>query len=1475
MAAEVLRKEIEQLNLLPRRHDFKGFAHSQSIADYERQVSTSQPSLVSIIERLNALLNQVTPAVVPGLPLRIFTSRRLALDRSTEPVKELARLRNAVDAKACESLDELDKPRLLIARELGRRLSRRHMLHKNSMQSLELHCRILGHLSSVFCVAFDRTGRFIITGADDNLVKVWSATSGLLRFTLRGHSAEITDMTVSDDNTLLATGSVDKTVRVWCLQTAASLALFRSHTAMVTLISFLPFVDGDVRYLVSTGRDCIVNFYRYAAPTRVFEDRPLSFHERTSTGSRVISSCHSPGGNLVVVGDTHHFLRMYRVWRDRVEKIHDIQAHTDKVDSLVWAHGGLRFASGSHDGLAKVWHFEYNEWTSVVLDAKMRDERPASSVKNAYKVTMLCWSLEDDYVVTSGSDHVIRVWDSTSGQEIRQLLGHKDEAFVLTAHPVYREYMLSAGHDGFLMVWDIYDGTLVKRHQNQIDTRGNLPLFDFAISPEGTLVAAVDSHGHLSIFGVGTNQRAKMMPKEQFFHTDYMSVISDPDSGFTVDEEMELAPHLLPPPNFVDADGVMYADEIQRLVPGRDSFDPEHPERMFEPIWLKRVMVDKLPSSTVEMMNARLTELREVELNAIEREQKRVRVVVRTTNERVRVAGTPRDVSTREQVPALPPAEEIEEVMSADSSEDSTFTSTGQEDEDSDEEEDDSLETTDDSSDSDYCERQPRRRREDAEAGPNSATSARGGTQQSRRRQADVRTRRRVIISSEDDEGVTQQSPTGDADEPGPSMSRRAAAAQSRRRRQARRATLASVPSPSTQNEMLGPGIAVSGEDSSPGPSTSAGAASSSQAWASGGSERAKRRAAAAKHVVDFPTWMRLVQPLKFPYVAQLDDEVVYFRQGHELYLQSVAQQELYPITARMHPLAELNAEEFCIVDEVKYSRKPFRLTTVRLARIDENGVRSGLVFSVKYHDMENVPDFIILRHLYNESVSRRYQPGDRIETILDNHWWTGTVDKKEAHDEENYPRSNWYCLTVKWDTGEDEKMSPWDVQPLQQNRRSRLATEAEQLQFSAFPFADYEWVGAVTGVDACCNRLLDALEQLKDEPDIRPFAAPVNLEEYPEYSWNVDYPIDLQTIEQRARNKFYRRLRSCEQDIRYIAINASIFNEPRSVIVRNSRVLVETLIRYLRNAEYSDARALFDELKAAPESELVEYNRRQRLHCPSAERRHFCSGAEGSGGLTASTVADEVEPEWMTECIRVLCELFNENSASHFMDRSNNVRQALEGVYEEGCDDLQTIFRKTQNKCYSSPLEVKGEVEKLMQTCRSALDNKRSPVYRDSLTFSGLFNSKMAPILAKWQRMQQRAQSPDEAVDGGGRHLRHRPLRSTRNLHVYNTRSRNEPETRENSSSMVTSASYGRASRLPTGYYRDLNNGLYAERLDERSNRGERAISAHSSSSRENSHSRSASLRSGNVLPQAAAFTTTDSEQVRIVLMPEVVLRS
>lgn len=42
------------------------------------------------------------------------------------------------------------------------------VLPSSSYQHMKIHKRILGHLSSVYCVAFDRTGRRIFTVSYDS-----------------------------------------------------------------------------------------------------------------------------------------------------------------------------------------------------------------------------------------------------------------------------------------------------------------------------------------------------------------------------------------------------------------------------------------------------------------------------------------------------------------------------------------------------------------------------------------------------------------------------------------------------------------------------------------------------------------------------------------------------------------------------------------------------------------------------------------------------------------------------------------------------------------------------------------------------------------------------------------------------------------------------------------------------------------------------------------------------------------------------------------------------------------------------------------------------------------------------------------------------------------------------------------------------------------------------------------------------------
>lgn len=109
--------------------------------------------------------------------------------------------------------------RVLQGRENSGPLNRREAIPTKFYSKMQLYRHTLGHLSAVYCVLFDRTGKYIITGADDLLVKVWSSIDGRLLATFRGASAEIMDIAVNSDNTLLAAGSLDRILRVWCFQT--------------------------------------------------------------------------------------------------------------------------------------------------------------------------------------------------------------------------------------------------------------------------------------------------------------------------------------------------------------------------------------------------------------------------------------------------------------------------------------------------------------------------------------------------------------------------------------------------------------------------------------------------------------------------------------------------------------------------------------------------------------------------------------------------------------------------------------------------------------------------------------------------------------------------------------------------------------------------------------------------------------------------------------------------------------------------------------------------------------------------------------------------------------------------------------------------------------------------------------------------------------------------------------------------------
>lgn len=144
----------------------------------------------------------------------------------------------------------------------------------------------------IYCLKFDRTGKYFITGSDDQVAKVFRLGVGvrgestslnygvnlrgaILVCSLKGHAGVVADIDVNSDNSFLATASGDGDVRVWGLKDGWPVAILRGHTGGANMVSWStlnPF------RLVSCGEDGMARMWdvHEAALKRYSENYPSS-----------------------------------------------------------------------------------------------------------------------------------------------------------------------------------------------------------------------------------------------------------------------------------------------------------------------------------------------------------------------------------------------------------------------------------------------------------------------------------------------------------------------------------------------------------------------------------------------------------------------------------------------------------------------------------------------------------------------------------------------------------------------------------------------------------------------------------------------------------------------------------------------------------------------------------------------------------------------------------------------------------------------------------------------------------------------------------------------------------------------------------------------------------------------------------------------------------------------------------------------
>jgi WD40 repeat protein len=203
----------------------------------------------------------------------------------------------------------------------------------------------------VWVVAFDRTGRKLLTGGRDKVVHVWNVKPRWQTKPL-SHEHRVRSAAFSPDGRMVLTGAGDTDegeALLWDAQTGASLGPPLEERAnlrqeVVGQVAFSP--DGHT--CATASGENSVRLWDVTNPT---DPRPRLLPAKHQT--RVVALAFSPDGRLLLTGSTDKTARLWDV--ATAQPAGEPLQHPGAVWSVAFSADGRFVVTGCRDGTARVW----------------------------------------------------------------------------------------------------------------------------------------------------------------------------------------------------------------------------------------------------------------------------------------------------------------------------------------------------------------------------------------------------------------------------------------------------------------------------------------------------------------------------------------------------------------------------------------------------------------------------------------------------------------------------------------------------------------------------------------------------------------------------------------------------------------------------------------------------------------------------------------------------------------------------------------------------------------------------------------------------------------------------------------------------------------------------------------------------------------------------------------------------------------
>ena len=205
----------------------------------------------------------------------------------------------------------------------------------------ELKSVLVKHTDAIFTVQFSPDGQYLLTGAQDAKIILWSVANGEVKQIFMDHEQRVLDVDWRD-NTTFASCSGDKKICVYTVGQQKAVFVLPGHTDEINKIEW----DPSKRMLASCSDDSTVRVWRpfdRAAPV------VLQGHKHN-----VYTIKWAPGSQKILVSGS--FDSTVRVWDVQNRTcLHLLTQHTNAIYTLSFSPRGKFFVSGGIDNTLMVW----------------------------------------------------------------------------------------------------------------------------------------------------------------------------------------------------------------------------------------------------------------------------------------------------------------------------------------------------------------------------------------------------------------------------------------------------------------------------------------------------------------------------------------------------------------------------------------------------------------------------------------------------------------------------------------------------------------------------------------------------------------------------------------------------------------------------------------------------------------------------------------------------------------------------------------------------------------------------------------------------------------------------------------------------------------------------------------------------------------------------------------------------------------